>query len=507
MTPPATRPRWSLRRRLVLAVVGLLAAVAIVIGTVSVVALQSFLTGRLDRQLSQANGRSQNGFGPPGGPTDDSTTQSFSQERLRETFGRQAPDTVIAIATGSTASALRKDQSGTPQLLTAAQSKPFASVPSTGVATTVDLGGALGSYRAVAVEYSGGVRVVTALPLGEVTATVLQLALVIVIVTTLGLLVAAFLGAWIVRVALRPLERVVATATHVAELPLDRGEVALAVRVPESDADPRTEVGQVGAAINQMLGHVASALTARQASENKVRKFVADASHELRTPLASIRGYAELTRRGNHDLPDDVVHSIGRVESEATRMTSLVEDLLLLARLDEGRDLESEPLDLSRLLIDAVSDAHAAGPDHEWSLDLPEEPVMVDGDTARLHQVVTNLLANARVHTPSGTSVVVAVSVEGDSAVLTVADDGPGIPSDLLPVLFERFARGDSSRSRAAGSTGLGLAIVSAVIEGHRGVVTVESEPGRTVFRIELPLAQPLAELPLAELPPAEPEV
>jgi two-component system OmpR family sensor kinase len=264
------------------------------------------------------------------------------------------------------------------------------------------------------------------------------------------------------------------------------------VRVPDDDADPSTEIGQVGAAINRMLGHVASALAARQASENKVRQFVADASHELRTPLASIRGYAELTRRGNYTLPDDVVHSLARVESEATRMTSLVEDLLLLARLDEGRDLESDPLDLSRLLIDAVSDAHAAGPDHEWSLDLPEEPVLVDGDEARLHQVIANLLANARVHTPPGTQVIVSVSIDEDSAVLTVADDGPGIPSELLPVLFERFARGDSSRSRAAGSTGLGLAIVSAVVEGHRGVVTVESEPGRTVFRVDLPLAAPI---------------
>jgi two-component system OmpR family sensor kinase len=234
---------------------------------------------------------------------------------------------------------------------------------------------------------------------------------------------------------------------------------------------------------------VASALIARQASENKVRQFVADASHELRTPLAAIRGYAELTRRGNHDLPDDVVHSLGRVESEATRMTSLVEDLLLLARLDEGRDLESDPLDLTRLLIDAVSDAHAAGPEHEWSLDLPEEPVVIDGDGARLHQVFANLLGNARVHTPVGTDVVTAVVIDGPNAVVTVTDDGPGIPPELRPVLFERFARGDSSRSRAAGSTGLGLAIVEAVVEGHGGTVAVQSGPSGTSFRVTLPVS------------------
>lgn len=495
--PRPVRPRWSLRRRLVVVVVGLLAAVAIVIGTVSVVVLQSSLMERLDQQLGQANGRSQNGFGPPGSLQGGLRSQDFSQGSLQLTFNRQAPDTVIGVVSGNTVIGLQKDQTGTPQPLSAAQSRPLASVPSTGEATTVDLGGSLGDFRAVAVEYNGGVRVVTALPLAEVEATVARLALYIVVVTLLGLIAAALIGAWIVRVTLRPLERVVATATGVAELPLDRGEVALAVRVPESDADPGTEVGQVGAAINRMLGHVASALTARQASERKVRQFVADASHELRTPLASIRGYSELTRRGDYELPKDVVHAMGRIESEATRMTSLVEDLLLLARLDEGQDLDRKPVDLSRLLIDAVGDAHAAGPDHGWSLDLPDEPLTVLGDASRLHQVMANLLANARVHTPAGTRVLVSLGgtapAPGErtagTVVVTVTDDGPGIPADLQPRLFERFVRGDGSRSRAAGSTGLGLSIVHAVVAGHGGTVAVESEPGHTVFRVELPLA------------------
>jgi two-component system OmpR family sensor kinase len=487
------RSPWSLRRRLVLAVLGLLATVAIVIGAVSVVGLQSILTGTLDQQLTQANTRSQNGFGPPGTTPGDTTSEVMSPDRLGQIFNRQAPGTIIAVTAVGSSSAARKNQAGTSQLLSTVQSKPFLAVTSTVTPTTVDLGVGLGSYRAIAVEYAGGVRVITALPLADVHATVLRLALVILIVTVLGLVLAAFLGAWIVRVALRPLQRVVATATNVAELPLDRGEVALGVRVPDEDADPRTEVGQVGAAFNRMLGHVASALSSRQASEAKVRQFVADASHELRTPLASIRGYAELTRRGGYELPDDVVHSLGRVESEATRMTSLVEDLLLLARLDEGRDLESSSLDLSRLLIDAVSDAHAAGPDHVWSLDLPDEPVVIDGDEARLHQVLANLLANARVHTPAGTDVTVALGIDGDSAVVTVTDDGPGVPEEVQPVLFERFARGDSSRSRAAGSTGLGLAIVSAVVDGHGGIVSVSSVPGRTEFRVELPLSVRLA--------------
>jgi two-component system OmpR family sensor kinase len=490
MSRVAPRRRWSLRRRLALAVVGLLAVVSIVIGAVSVIALQGFLMNRLDDQLTAATGRSQGGFGPPGtGTGSPDATQGSSAERFIQTLNRQAPGTVIALVSGGETIAVEKDQqTGRQQQLSNAQARLLAAASSSTEPTTVNLGGSLGNYRVASAAFSSGDKVVTGLPLGDVQAILLQLAVVIAIVTLVGIALAAALATVIVRLALRPLQRVVATATRVSELPLDRGEVALAVRVPPSDADPRTEVGQVGAAINRMLGHVASALSARQASENKVRQFVADASHELRTPLASIRGYSELTRRGNHELPEDVVHAMGRVESEATRMTSLVEDLLLLARLDEGRDLDRKPVDLSRLLIDAVSDAHAAGPDHEWSLDLPEEPVQVEGDAARLHQVVANLLANARVHTPPSTAVRIALADDNEGhAVVTVSDDGPGIPAELQPLLFERFARGDSSRSRAAGSTGLGLAIVQAVVTGHGGTVSVESVPGKTTFRVELP--------------------
>jgi two-component system OmpR family sensor kinase len=328
---------------------------------------------------------------------------------------------------------------------------------------------------------------VTGLPLSEVEAILVQLSFVIGAVTLIAVGAAIGAGALVVRRALRPLERVAAVASQVTELPLDRGEVALSVRVDDADADPSTEVGQVGAAINRMLGHVASALSARQQSENKVRQFVADASHELRTPLASIRGYAELTRFGGHDLPEDVVYAMGRVESETKRMTSLVEELLLLARLDEGRDLQRQQFDLSRMLVDAVSDAHAASPEHEWSLEAPDEPVMVTADAARLQQAVANLLANARVHTPEGTNVAVALTAEPEQVTITVTDDGPGITDELQPNLFERFARGDGSRSRVAGSTGLGLAIVRAVVLAHGGDVAVSSRPGHTEFRMVLP--------------------
>jgi len=239
-----------------------------------------------------------------------------------------------------------------------------------------------------------------------------------------------------------------------------------------------------------MLGHVENALSRREASEARLRRFAADASHELRTPLAAIRGYAELARRHPGELSPDVEHALGRVESESARMSALVEDLLLLARLDAGRPLESQPVDLTRLAIDVTSDARAAGPDHRWQLELPEGPVLVPGDDQRLHQALANLLSNARTHTPAGTTVTVAVdsSPGGDAAQLSVTDDGPGIPAELQPDLFERFVRGDSSRSRAAGSTGLGLSIVAAVVAAHRGTVGVTSEPGRTRFLITLPL-------------------
>jgi len=265
------------------------------------------------------------------------------------------------------------------------------------------------------------------------------------------------------------------------------------VRLPTPivEVDPaaaHTEVGRLGSALNRMLDRISSALSARHASETRIRQFVADASHELRTPLAAIRGYTELAQRRHDELPGDVAHAMSRVESEAGRMTRLVEDMLLLARLDTGRPLEREPVDLSRLVLDTVSDAHIAGPEHQWAMDLPDEPVMVTGDEARLHQVLANLLANARIHTPAGTTVTTSLTETADGAVvLTVADDGPGIPAALQPEVFERFARGDSSRSRREGSTGLGLAIVAAVVRAHGGTIELHSVPGDTRFVVRLP--------------------
>jgi two-component system OmpR family sensor kinase len=356
-----------------------------------------------------------------------------------------------------------------------------------------------------------GTELVTGLPLTTVDATMEKVENTEHLLFGGAVLLAVILGAVLVQLSLRPLRRVAATATQVTRLPLDSGSVTFPAGVP--DSDPRTEVGQVGVAFNRMLQHVERALGRREASEARLRRFAADASHELRTPLSAIRGYAELALRHQGPVPEDVMHALGRVQSESVRMSVLVDDLLLLARLDAGRPLERAPVDLSRLAIDVTSDARAARPDHHWCLDLPGDPVSVLGDEHRLHQVLANLMSNAGKHTPPGSTVTLAVTVgdvdppadepgtgavrrgvrpTGPRVCVSITDDGPGVPPELLPDLFERFTRADTSRARdanAAGkSTGLGLAIVDAVVAAHGGSITVTSRPGLTRFAIFLPL-------------------
>jgi two-component system, OmpR family, sensor kinase len=521
---PRRWSRWSLRRRLVVAQIGLVAATTLVAGAVAALALRGFLIDRLDTNLADASRRFHDAMmGPPGtvpGSVGASASTRPTGGPIGLATGSPSPTAVTdgritAISTafldapgqspgtvGAYVLALRVkragvyDNNGKIQNLTATQSSALVALPPDRRARTRHLAG-LGDYRVIAVPAPGGGILVTGLPLNAVDATVRKLANVEVLVILAALVSAAALGSAVIRVSLRPLRRVAATAVQVTQLPLDRGEVALLERVPVPDYDPGTEVGQVGAALSRLLSHVDAALSARHAIETRLRRFVADASHELRTPLAAIRGYAELTRRSPGTVPQDVVYALGRVESEAERMTILVEDLLLLARLDSGRPLVREPVDLSRLVVDVVSDAYAVSAAHQWRLDLPDEPVVVLGDADRLHQVLANLLANARMHTPPGTTVTTGLSPEpglvsagpgaSGGATLTVVDDGPGIPPAVLPQVFERFARGDTSRSRAAGGSGLGLSIVAAVVEAHSGTVEVTSRPGRTAFVVRLP--------------------
>lgn len=468
----------TLRRKLVVGIVLILALLIVVIGTVSVAVLRQALTARLDQQLDSALHRVET-FLPSGSGSGPDTAPGVGDAQGAGTLG-------LIVHHGVILAPQYFDEAANLQTLSPGQQRALLALESAGP-TTVQLGGGLGSYRVVTARTVFGDELIVGLPMREVDATTLQLTAIVGVVAIAGLLVAGVTGTVFVRLALRPLSGVADTATRVSELTLDRGEVALAERVPDADTDSATEVGRVGAALNRLLEHVAAALTARQASENRVRQFVADASHELRTPLASIRGYSELTRRTGHALPEDITTALSRIESESIRMTALVEELLLLARLDEGSELRSEPVDLAALAGDAVADARASAPDHTWLLAPGEGETTVMGDAPRLQQAVSNLLANARVHTPEGTTVTTTLDREGDRIVVTVADDGPGIPVALLPNLFERFVRGDGSRSRAAGSTGLGLAITRAIVEAHGGSIAVTSEPGNTRFTLTLP--------------------
>jgi len=501
--------RWTLRTRLVAVMVALLAAMSMVFGAVTLFALDHVLTNRVANELTSAARR---GIGGPDGHGDG---HGFNNP---VDGPNQSPGTLGAVVqNGAFVDPLQVIGQ---EAVSAPAQQMVLAVPADGATHAIDLGDGLGRYLVIASPEPNGLTYVTGLPLSGVQATLAALALVAVLVTLIGLLIAAVAGAAIVRLTLRPLDRLAATATRVSELPLDRGDVSPDIQVLDADTDPGTEVGQVGAALDRMLGHVFRALQVRNASEARMRRFVADASHELRTPLASIRGYAELTLRRSDDLNPQVEHALSRVESEAIRMTGLVEDLLLLARLDDGAaaaSLRRERVDLTAVAVDCVADAHVLGAQHRWLLDLPEDPVTITGDAARLRQVLTNLLANARVHTPAGTTVNVRLigpepassqAASADRPVgspaarpevrLEVSDDGPGIPPELLPEVFDRFTRADSSRSRAAGSTGLGLSIVASVVEAHDGRVEVTSRPGSTTFTVHLPVDAVPAAVPSA---------
>ncbi len=477
--------RRTLRGRLIAGLLALLAVACAAVGAVTYVSLHGYLLGQLDQQLMQASERYQAclGLPPPGHDGDNepgaphNSASDCAQQQEQQTFSAQVRNGVLTNTHVSYGNCTLSHADKAVLTAYPAGAQPFTSELST-----------LGDYRLLAVHDPGsGVTYLTGLPMTQVNSTLRQVAVVEIVVFAAALLLTGVLGTGFVRLSLRPLRRVAATATRVAERPLASGEVTLPERVP--DADPRTEVGQVGSAFNRMLGHVEAALARRAASEARLRRFAADASHELRTPLAAIRGYAELARRHPGPVPGDIAHALGRVESESARMSVLVDELLLLAQLDAGRPLAKEPVDLTRLAIDAASDARAASQDHRWVLELPDEPVLVEGDEHRLHQVLANLMSNAAKHTPEGTTVTVSLTTsENPPAVrMSVTDSGPGIPAELQPALFERFVRGDSARSNAGTSTGLGLAIVQAVTTAHGGSVSVASRPGCTSFVITLP--------------------
>jgi two-component system, OmpR family, sensor kinase len=499
----------TLRGRLIAGVLALLFLACATVGTVTYAHLRSVLINGLNTNLLAANHRYVDCLTKPPPGYSDSDRGSGRRSAGSPDAGpcasqAQDPGTlnVVTSARGAVLDANISDRDNchlSPSDRALLTSLSQTSLPGdSSQPHAVELS-AYGPYQVIA-SRAGNQIVVTGMPLSPVTTTLREVALAEIVVFSMALVLTGVIGTAWVRVSLRPLRRVAAAATRVAELPLASGEVKLPERVP--DTDPRTEVGQLGSAFNRMLGHVESALARREASESRLRTFAADASHELRTPLAAIRGYAELARRHPGPLPDDIAHALGRVESESARMSELVDELLLLARLDAGRPLASEPVDMSRLVVDVTSDARVAADDHRWQLELPEDPVLVRGDELRLHQVLANLLSNAARHTPAGTNVTVSLHTEpadgrgstpqassapAGVAVVTVTDSGPGIPPELQPDVFERFVRSDSSRSHAAGGSGLGLAIVHAVTAAHGGTVGVVSRPGKTRFTVSLP--------------------
>ena len=537
LTPPR-----SLRTRLVVGVLGLVLVMAAVMSAFSTVSLRHTLMARTDSQLMAAAQRAadkrhdltqeakkasdeaaQEGADKPGdqpggaGGADDGPGKEGVPPGLDAAGQSTGTLTLITTQTSSSDSETSEtaayiDKNGHYASISKEDCRLLLSQATEDHPVTVDLHH-LGSYRVVATrDEASGSTVITGLSLEGDKGLIRTQLLIELTVALLGALVVALAGRTMVRSSLAPLERVARTAHRVASQPLERGEVSIEDRVEKADLDSSAEVGQVGGALNTLLGHVESALAARQRSETQVRQFVADASHELRTPLASIRGYTELIRRegADADLPEEATYALERVHSESVRMTALVEDLLLLARLDAGRELRREEVDLVGLLVDTVADARAAGPDHDWQLDLavleppadatPEEaedflpePPLVIGDEARLRQVVVNLLANARVHTPAGSHVTTTLTREGDTLIVRIHDDGPGIAPDVRDRLFERFARGDSSRERRTGSTGLGMSIALAIVQSHGGSIDVDSsaapEDHGTTFSVRLPAA------------------
>lgn len=473
-TSRLSRPLAPLTSRLVITAVSLVLVVSLLIATVATIALRETLLDRLDRDVRDM-ARGVAGTSPGGrfNLAPNSVFAEFPENgRARGTLGDFDPDEVETLATA--------DLGELREVRVDARAH-YVELPDHGTYRVI--------AQAVFNANTGQTSiVVTGHSTGEVEKTIGSLIFWEALLTLLGVLAAAGVGYVVVRRQLSPLREVAATAHAVAGLPMSSGEVSVTERVPERLTDEDTEVGQVGAALNSLLDHVETSLAERHRSEQQVRQFVADASHELRTPLTTIRGYTELAQQ----RPEAVSMALGKVEEESLRMTTLVEDLLLLARLDQGRPLARESVDLTRLLLEAVDDARVVARSHTWRLELPADAdsdadsdaaeVIVTGDDQRLHQVISNLLTNERRHTPAGTTVTVRVRRDG----FDVHDDGPGFPPDLVPRAFERFTRADEARQRDGGA-GLGLALVHAIVTAHGGTVKLTSVPGDTTIAVRLP--------------------
>jgi two-component system, OmpR family, sensor histidine kinase TrcS len=478
---------------LLLGVLAVVTVVLVAVGVVSVLSLRGYVTTMNDAEVAKSLHAFNNSYTRyrNGDHTSAHSGTPPVSEALLE-FTGQTPGNLIAVlhdgvVIGSAVFSEDEARPAPADVVRAIEGQKWYDGP----AHTEKLG-SLGSYR-VDCLIDGPDVLVVGVSLNLADRIIARKNITTTALIAAALLVTAGLTVWVVGYTLRPLRRVAATAAEVAAMPLTDDD-RISVRVRPEDTDPDNEVGIVGHTLNRLLDNVDSALAHRADSDLRMRQFITDASHELRTPLAAIQGYAELTRQDSSALPPTTEYALARIESEARRMTLLVDELLLLSRLGEGEDLQSDDVDLAELVINAVNDAAVAAPTHQWVKHLPDEPVWVRGDHARLHQLVSNLLTNARLHTPPGVTVTTGISchrggAERAHAELSVADNGPGIDPDLLPRLFERFVRADTSRSSDSG-IGLGLAIVSSIVKAHHGSVTAESANGRTVFRVRLPMIE-----------------
>ena len=493
------RAPWTLQRRLIVTVVGITSFIMVLVGAATSAILGGVLEDGLSGELRSTAERASVILRQP-------IAAGLTAAEILEQQPQQAGFLLAIETPPSRPTAAVTEPDGTVTELTDEQIDQLAAGLRGEGPLVVSIED-VGAFRVEGHPINGQSIIVVGLSRDDVEATIARMLTTIGLLTTGGLLVLAVAAAWTIRTGLAPLLSVSPPTARVSTQQLDQGEVSIAERVPARQADPRTEVGRVGEALNSLLDHVDESLAARQRNEERMRAFVADASHELRTPLASIRGYSELSLKALGRVPRDALGpepatletteaSLERIQAQSLRMTSLVEDLLLLARLDEGQELVYGTVDLTRLAIDAVGDARPTGPDHHWVLDVGDEPVLVAGDGARLYQVAANLLANARTHTPPGTDVTVSVGRDGGEAVLRVHDDGPGIDPAIAGELFERFSRADRSRARQTGGTGLGLSIAKAIVDAHGGSIRVESAPGDTTFEVRLPArpADPPAE-------------
>jgi two-component system OmpR family sensor kinase len=482
---PTLRGR-SLRFQIVALLLTLLIVSSVAVAGITALALRGFLLQRLDQQLTAAGDRYSVNLEHPNDHDADNSSQLGTVEgQAAGTLGARVLNGKV---TAAQIVAHDADDTTGPAITTSAR-VVLAGLRPTDHPRTIHLPG-LGDYRITVIAGADGDLLITGLPEHPVDDTIARLLLIEASVVAVALVITGSIGAASVRLSLRPLNRVAATAHEVSSLPLSTGTVSLPERVAVTV--PGTEAGQVADAFNTMLEHVESALHDRHASEDRLRHFIADASHELRTPVAVIRSHAEYAQRtGGTAIPAPVTDALSRIAAESDRMGHLVEDLLLLARLDSGRELEQVDVDLTRIVLDTVSDARVTSPDHRWQLDLPENEIHVTGDGRALHQVLANLLANARTHTSPGTTILTALSSrEPDTVSVTVTDDGPGIPDDVLPRIFDRFVRAEGARSGPQGS-GLGLAIVAAIVTAHAGSLEATSQPGATTFLVTFPAQAP----------------